>query len=395
MILDKQYVTSRIESLRVKMQENDIDIAFITNPVNVFHFSLFNPVVQSMPSFMIIPTEGEPCLLVHALRGGHAKMDGAVEKIRMYASWGNAVGIANDPFTALRILMDDYGIRHPKVGCELGFLSVMKLEALKSALGLDRVFDITNEINYEKLIKDELAVSRLKMAAHLSNVGMNTMVSVLRSGGSEIEVCNEAMGDILEAWKSKYSDYEMCGFGTSEEHITTSMCITCSSGSRISFGADAPKKYVPQVGDFTLPISITTLGGYSVENERSLHVGAMDDYKKRIFETVISARKEVLKRIEPGITFSQLFNAAAEVYEINGFADFLPGRIGHGIGLSLHEWPSVAKESTQKLETGMVFTVEPGIVSHEFGGVRPSDTVLVTQDGYLNLTDTENGLLEI
>lgn len=394
-MLEKECVSQRIEQFRKRMQKEEINLAIITKPVDIYHFSLFNPVVQSMMSFMLIPLEGEPCLLVHALRGGHAKMDSPIKKIRMYAKWGDAVSVAMDPFEALKIVVEEYGIKNLHVGSELGFLSMSNYLKMKDALGVEKIADITDAISFEKLIKDELAIERLKKAADLSNIGMNSLVYSLKNGATEIEACNEATKCVLDAWNQKYPEFEMCGFGTSEEQITMSLCITCSSGSRISFGADAPRKHVPENGELTLPISIATIGGYSVENERSMYAGELDDYKMSIFETVIEAREEVFKQIIPGNTFAQLYDAAAQVFEKRGFGQFLPGRIGHGMGLSLHEWPSVAKGSDEKLQPGMVFTVEPGLMSATFGGVRPSDTVLVTEDGYINLTNTENGIMKI
>jgi len=392
---ERDCVIQRIESFREKMKVLNINLAIITKPVDIYHFSLFNPVVQSMMSFMLIPLEGEPCLLVHALRGGHAKLDSPIERVLMYAQWGDAVTVAMDPFEALNITVKNYGIKDLCVGSELGFLSLNHYQKMKLALGVEAIIDITDAVSFEKLIKDELAIDRLIKAADLANIGMNAQVCSLRDGASEIVACNNGIKAVIDAWFQKYPEYEMCGFGTSEEQISMSLNMTCSSGSRISFGADAPRNYIPEKGELTLPISITTIGGYSVENERSLYVHELDDYKMSIFETVIEARGEVLKQIIPGNTFAQLYDAAAQIFEKRGFGQFLPGRIGHGIGLSLHEWPSLAKGSEEKLQVGMVFTVEPGLMSTAFGGVRPSDTVIVTEDGFLNLTNTENGIMKI
>ena len=69
----EECVKSRIESFQARLAERNIDLAIITKPVDIYHFSLFNPVVQSMKSFMLIPQKGEARLLLHALRGPHAR----------------------------------------------------------------------------------------------------------------------------------------------------------------------------------------------------------------------------------------------------------------------------------------------------------------------------------
>lgn len=392
---EKQCVEKRICKLKARLQEKKIDFAIITKPVNIYHFSLFNPVVQSMASYMIIPREGEAQLLLHALRGPHARAESPIENICCYAKWSDTPSIANDPMEALKIVIDRFKVTKPVVGVELGALTYNDYCKIKSILEVDDLVDISDLISAEKLIKDSLAIDRLKKAAVLANAGMDTMIRCLRSGATEIEASNASITTVLDMWNRHYSDYELCGFGTSEEQVTLSLPIGCSSGARAAFGADGPRNHIPEKGELTLPIVITTLGGYSVENERSLYVKELDDYKMSIFETVIEAREEAFSVIRPGTTFSDIYEKAAGVFEKRGFGNFMPGRIGHGMGLSLHEWPSVAKGNDMKLEAGMVFTIEPGLMSTTFGGVRPSDTILVTENGYENLTDTENGILKI
>jgi len=392
---EKQCVELRIGKFQEKLREKNIDIAVVTKPVNVYHFSLFNPVVQSMMSFMVIPREGEVQLLLHALRGPHAQAESPIQNICCYAKWSDTPSLANDPFDALKMVIDSYKLSNPAIGAELASLSFTDYNKMKARTGVDRMADISDLISAQKLIKDDLAIERLRMAANLANDGMDTMIESLRSGATEIEASNAAVLKVLDVWRKKYPQYELCGFGTNEEHVTMSLPIGCSSGARAAFGADAPHDYTPQRGELTLPIVITTIGGYSIENERSLYVGDLDDYKMSIFKTVIEARTKALEKIKPGTTFAEVFEAAEEVFNARGFGKFMPGRIGHGIGLSLHEWPSVAKGSDMKLESGMVFTIEPGLMSTSFGGVRPSDTVLVTENGYENLTYTENGILKI
>ena len=391
----EECVKSRIESFQARLAERNIDLAIITKPVDIYHFSLFNPVVQSMKSFMLIPQKGEARLLLHALRGPHARKESPIQNIVCYAKWGSTPSIAEDPFEALRLAAAESGLSHPVVGAELGALTYSDYKSLRAKLSVRELEDVTGLVSAEKLVKDALAIERLRMAADLANSGMDAMLRALRGGASEIEASNASIARVLEDWRVKYPEYELCGFGTSEEQVTLSLPISCSSCDRIAFGADAPRDYVPRRGDLVLPIVITTVGGYSVENERSLYVGELDGYKTRVFETVIEAHEKALRQVKPGAPMANVFNAAAKVFIDNGFEEFLPGRCGHGMGLSLHEWPSVDNKSGLILEPGMVFTVEPGLMDVTFGGVRPSDTVLVTPEGYENLTDTENGLMKI
>ncbi|MGF6906087.1 M24 family metallopeptidase [Fusobacterium sp. PH5-44] len=97
---------------------------------------------------------------------------------------------------------------------------------------------------------------------------------------------------------------------------------------------------------------------------------------------MIEARNRVFSIIEIGRTFEELYLSCSEIFKKNGFERYLPGRIGHGIGLSFHEYPSISIGNKIPLSSGMVFTIEPGIMDKEFGGVRHSDTIHITENGF-------------
>ncbi len=98
------------------------------------------------------------------------------------------------------------------------------------------------------------------------------------------------------------------------------------------------------------------------------------------------ARNRAFAMIRPGVKASDVDKAAMDYLKEEGYGEFLLHRTGHGIGQGNHEGPWVAEGSEHILEENMVISVEPGIYDPEFGGVRHSDTVLVTKDGYECLT---------
>ncbi len=391
----EQAMLKRVENFRGKMEAAGINLAIICRSVNVFHFTDFNPINFSMPSYVVIPAKGDACLLLNAIRGPRSNELSAMRNIKLFGKWSDNPSIAANEFDALKVIADSYQLGELHVGCDLGGLSYAKYKKITAALGIDEITDISEVIEREKLVKDELALERVKVSAKITNIGMNKMLECLRAGATEIDAVIETKYTMLKEYSAKYSDYIISGFGSPDASIQEFFNVYCASGIRTSYGAEHPRKVVPQKGDLVLPVVTTKISGYSVENERTLYVGELDDYRMSIFKTVVEARGEVFKVIKPGIPFSVLYNAAADVFRKNGFGDFVPGRIGHGIGLTIHEFLSVNAACDILLEPGMVFTVEPGLMSAKFGGVRPSDTVLVTENGYENLTDTENGILKI
>jgi Xaa-Pro dipeptidase len=98
------------------------------------------------------------------------------------------------------------------------------------------------------------------------------------------------------------------------------------------------------------------------------------------------ARRRAFALARPGTPCAEVDAAANGFLREEGFAEYLMHRTGHGFGLSTHEGPWVAEGSEDVLEAGIMIGVEPGIYLPGVGGVRHSDTVLVTEDGYESLT---------
>lgn len=385
----------RFSRFQKKMQETGLSMVLITKPVNFFHFSLFTPRIYSMPSCVIIPAEGIPTILVQAVRGPKAKREVPYGQVLCYGTWSDNPSVAPDLFDAIYAIIQNYCVEKLTLGADLAALSVDSYFSLRKKLELDAISDITPIIRSDRIIKDALALDRIRMAANLCVHSINTQIASLREGATERAACTNAMTAVMHMAEEKYPDIEMSGFGTDEESIIYSFSFSCSSGVRSSYGSTQAISQRPREGDFVLPCTTVRMGGYAAECERSLYCGSLTPEREKIFKTVLEARQKVFETVKPGNTFADLYRAAQTVFQKNGQAEYMAGRIGHGIGLGNHEMPSVDAASEQPLEPGMVFTVEPSIMSACFGGVRPSDTVVVTKDGYELLTPAENGFLRM
>ena len=135
---------------------------------------------------------------------------------------------------------------------------------------------------------------------------------------------------------------------------------------------------------------------YHGDMTRTFVVGEPDEQAREFYDLTEEAFEASLDALEPGATGADVHAAACEIYEEAGYptlrndpqaeTGFIHST-GHGIGLDVHEGPGISSRNDEPLEPGHVVTIEPGLYDPEVGGVRIEDLVVVTEDGYRNLTD--------
>jgi Xaa-Pro dipeptidase len=126
--------------------------------------------------------------------------------------------------------------------------------------------------------------------------------------------------------------------------------------------------------------------GYCAECERTSFTVRPGSEARSAFAAMMEARRRAFELARPGVPCSELDAAANGFLREEGYGANLMHRTGHGFGLSTHEGPWVAEGSEDVLAPGMLISVEPGIYLPGVGGVRHSDTVLITEGGYECLT---------
>jgi len=110
---------------------------------------------------------------------------------------------------------------------------------------------------------------------------------------------------------------------------------------------------------------------------------------------VLNGHDRVIAAVRPGITCRELDAIARDYIKEQGFGDFFGHGLGHGVGLEVHEKPTLSPRSDATLAAGMVVTIEPGIYIPGWGGVRIEDTVAVTADGCRVLTKVPKKLMVV
>jgi len=137
------------------------------------------------------------------------------------------------------------------------------------------------------------------------------------------------------------------------------------------------------------------LNGYCSDMTRTVFVGRGPAELRRVYEVVLEAQMRALDKVEPGVLASKVDAAARDHITKAGFGKCFGHGLGHGVGLEVHERPTLAATSKDVLSPDDVTTVEPGIYLPGVGGVRIEDMVVVTKSGCRNLTRSPKDLLEL
>lgn len=127
--------------------------------------------------------------------------------------------------------------------------------------------------------------------------------------------------------------------------------------------------------------------GYCSDITRTVAFGDISDEQKKIYDTVLEAQIAAVEKVKAGVKASEIDLTARNIIRDAGFGDYFPHRLGHGLGASVHEFPSITETNSMELQENMVFTIEPGIYVPGVAGVRIEDDLVVTKDGVQVLTE--------
>jgi len=135
---------------------------------------------------------------------------------------------------------------------------------------------------------------------------------------------------------------------------------------------------------------------YNSDMTRTVAVGErLRPECQRIYDVVLQAQKAAVKELGPGVPCRQVDSVARNIIISAGYGDYFGHGLGHGVGLEIHEGPTLNPRSDETLKPGMVVTVEPGIYLPGVGGVRIEDLLVITETGCQNLTSLTKQLQHI
>lgn len=232
-----------------------------------------------------------------------------------------------------------------------------------------KLVPLTHPIKELRAIKDADEILVLKKVAQLGSKGYDFICTQLKPGITELE----AAAELEIFWKRHGSQ------GLAFESII-------AFGTHGSMPHYRPGKVKLKKGDPILIDIGVKWGHYHSDMTRTVFFGKPSGVMEEIYRIVLKAQTEALKLCKPGIAIADLDGCARGIITAAGYGKNFNHSLGHGIGLEVHELPFLRGSATEVLRPGMAITIEPGIYLPGIGGVRIEDTVIITEDGYENLT---------
>jgi len=210
-------------------------------------------------------------------------------------------------------------------------------------------------------------------------------------------ITEKALTETLKLLKPRVTERELSA------EITYQMLVSGADGPAfdniVAFGANAAKPhYNPGDARFEKnDIALFDIGakykGYCADMSRTFALSEPSPKLRELYKIVLEAQEYALKNIRAGITLAQADSYAREYITANGYGKEFGHSLGHGVGIEIHECPSLSANAEGMLKENMVVTVEPGIYLEGIGGVRIEDLVVVKKDGVINLTTYKKELL--
>jgi Xaa-Pro aminopeptidase len=265
-----------------------------------------------------------------------------------------------------------------KLGFEAMHLTVKQFSHLKKTFPAVKLIASERIVERIASVKDPEEIDNIKQAAAICVQVFDEILSFIKPGTRELDISAEL------SYRTKLRGSERDPF----EPIVAS-----GPGSALPHAASSSKRI--QAGDLVILDFGAVVNGYAADFTRTVVIGKPSDKQKEMNEVVHAALQLSESTTKPGIIGKNLDQVARNYLKQRGYAQFFMHSLGHGVGLAVHGLPRIGELSNDPLEVGNVIALEPGVYLPEIGGVRIEDDFVVTQEGVENLTTFPRELFSV
>lgn len=362
MITDKEF-TERMGRLQDAVSHQQLDVFLVSQEESIYYLTGVSYRPLERPFFILVWPDRPAELLVPTLEEDHLKAAPNVGGVSSYWEYPSPAGEGYaEKLTSLLA-------RAKHIGVEPGLSQEI---TIRLPAGEIIVLPLIEEL---RLVKSLAEVEMIRQAGHYADEAVRRVIATAYYGVSELELFSQ--GRAVQTQIIKEVGYDV---------LTTSILAGAWPAPM-----SAQPHSVPTVTDRLkegphIALALMRVNGYAAECERTFFLKPPTGEVIAAFKTMLEARRRAFEMIRPGASCAEMDCRTKEFLQKEGYGDKLLHRTGHGFGLGNHEGPWVAEGSQETLKENMLISVEPGIYLPRIGGVRHSDTVLVTKSGYESLT---------
>jgi Xaa-Pro aminopeptidase len=381
---------SRVERAKQCLDRHELDAMLLFSPTNWHYYGGFTDAAQMhnrvWRTCLLVCRERDPVAVAHVAFGAGLATMSYVEDVRLWADADNPLyaGLPRDFYNLLFDTLRTLGLANRTLGIETGseidtYLSFDEYAMIQRTLSQARIVSADAAIWEQRMIKSPFEQELMREGARLACECVRTAFNSVRPGTNE--------RDLHRAYWTKAAELGMI----ESPSWGSWTCFTSNASEPMGFHRwiTGPVDRVIEVGDVGLCDSGLTYKGYQFDFQRSFCVGEPPEKLRRYHQIGTEAHLETIDRIKPGVRMCDLFQASLDAlrkrdYPYPHFISF----IGHQEGLCHHEPPWVTAAEEAVCQPGMVVAIEIGAFDQklEVFGAMPEDILLVTENGYENLT---------
>jgi Xaa-Pro aminopeptidase len=248
--------------------------------------------------------------------------------------------------------------------------------AIVTALPATEFVPLADELDQLRTVKTSAEIAAVEHSALLASTAFQAILPLVRPG-------------VTERYLALELELQMRRLGADNKAFD----FIVVSGERGALPHGSPTDRMLQSGEFVTFDFGACSAGYHSDETVTVAVGSPDENLLQIHRVVKDAHDQAIAAVAPGMACSAV-DAIARQHIVNcGYGEYFGHGLGHGVGLEVHEKPTVSSRSTQYLQEGMIITIEPGIYVPGLGGVRIEDLLVVTATGCRVLSGVDKELL--
>jgi Xaa-Pro aminopeptidase len=358
---------ARTAAVQLRMRDLEIDALLLTTEPQVRYFTGFLTQFWHSPTrpwFLLIPLDGKPIAVIPTI--GVAGMQLCwIDDIR---SWSSPQP-GDDGISLLLSTIQELPRRFGRLGATLGTESIVRMPVsdfhrLQDELGATEVVDCAEMMLQLCSVKSEAEIEKIRYVCELTSDSFNALPQMIRTGQSERDILRDMRIDLLQ----RGADH-------------TPYIVSASGPDGYGDIIMGPSDRRLERGDIMIIDTGTVFDGYFCDFDRNYAFGEASNRARRAYDCVYQSTDAGFAAARPGATTTDVWQAMWSVLEAGGAMGNDVGRMGHGLGAQLTEWPSLTASDNTPLRAGMVITLEPGMEFASGKLMVHEENIVITEDG--------------